>query len=244
MFYLKIFFLKMILGTRRKNFWKPYQKTWAKKSAKILLRSRKEEKNKKGSQKDKLLFARLRTRFSQKCRKNVVNCQKFFLSKIRNKKNTHFTEKKMFFFSKWYSVRVECSSDGRNEVFHQSSDFFCWKTKKYQKAVTLFSGNPLFHQLFVCTRKMPFWQLRRKFCAKSVKKTQSQISKLTENWKLLQKYPNTALATEKRSFVYSVEKRSLTVAVKLFSSPSPKKTRKTKFVQEIIFSSKRSSVHV
>ena len=79
---------------------------------------------------------------------------------------TTFPPKTWHFFllnnQKWLE-KLFYKSDFTTKVQH-----FFVKFKYYGKKVTLFSGNPIFHQIIVCKGKMQFLQLWRHTCVKSV----------------------------------------------------------------------------
>ena len=65
-----------------------------------------------------------------------------------------------------------------------------------KKTITLLSGNPVFHQIVICTRKLHFWQLRRNICAKSVEFLIQNLG-IDEKIKIVRTgNQNSALATE------------------------------------------------
>ena len=75
----------------------------------------------------------------------------------------------MSFHPRWSSVQVKCSFECRTGHFPPKLPHnFCLNTRSDDKRVTLFSGNPVFHKIVICTLKMHFWQLRRYFCVKTI----------------------------------------------------------------------------
>ena len=79
-------------------------------------------------------------------------------------KETYFFER-IVILSKRGLVQVKCSPDERAALSHQKSDKLLCKVQMFSKAVILCSRNPIFRQIFVCTRKMLFWRQHRNFWA-------------------------------------------------------------------------------
>ena len=129
------------------------------------------------------------------------------------------------FSSKWSSGQVKGSSDDRAEFVHQKSDNFCVESKCLWKTLTFSSRNPIFHRMFVCTRKMHFWRLCRNFWAKYGRSSYwnpESVEKIRNCWKKISKWSE---RIGKRSLFNSEQTRLF--LVKVFSTLSFKNIWKT-----------------
>ena len=107
------------------------------------------------------------------------------------------------------------------------------KVRILLETVTLSSRNPIFHQIFVCTRKMHFWRLCRNFWAKYGRSSywNPKIHEKIRNcWKKLSKWSS---RIRKRSLFNSEQTRLRLISI--FSPLSPKTKGKAKFFREVVF---------
>ena len=157
-------FHQIFVSTRKMHFWRLCRKFWAKygkvhnEIPKLMRKFEIVGKNPK-------IELQKKTQSCQQWTSKVVPGQKNFPSKSQNHMKNKVLSRSCF-SSKWSFKQVQCSSDKLAELFHQKSDTFFRKAQMLWKKVTHFRGNPMFHQLFTCTRKVPFWQLRLKISAK------------------------------------------------------------------------------
>ena len=84
---------------------------------------------------------------------------------------------------------------------------FFVKFKCYGKNVTLFSGNPIFHQIIVCKGKMQFWKLWPHICAKSVELLISTNLKWWKNFQLFENIIKIVLRRRQMQFSQVVCKK-------------------------------------
>ena len=145
----------------------------------------------------------------------------FFPVYVQNWQKNLFS-RELWFFSKWSSVQVEWNAPLTNmpNFSSESPTLFCVKSKCYEKALTFFSGQPIFHQTLSLHLKQFFWQRCQKVLSWTWKKFILKYRIWWENLTLLEKNIKLCSRSEKRSHVNSAEPRlSL---VKIISSPSPR----------------------
>ena len=147
----------------------------------------------------------------------------------------------MSFHPRWSSGQVKCSSECRTGTFLPKIPHnFCLKTRSDKKTITLFSGDPVFHQIVICTREMHFWQLRRQFCVKKL--LFFQISKLMKKLRIDRKnIIKVCSGDAKRSFVKSASKKS--PEVKNSCALSPKMLKKSQVRPRNFFCFQKNSLH-
>ena len=182
----------------------------------------------------KLLYWRLRIKFRQQCGQSFFKSPICFLSTLSPImiKEPCFLET-IVIFSKWAFVQVECSPDERAALSHQKSDRCLCKVQMLLKTVTICSRNPIFRQIFLCTRKKHFWRLCRNFRAKYGRLSywKPEFNEKIQNcWNKISKWSSRII---KRSLVNSEQTRL--ILIKIFSSQSPKNKWKTKLFREVIF---------
>ena len=86
----------------------------------------------------------------------------------------------LVFFSKWSSVQIECTPDEHAELFHQKSNIFL-KSKCHEKSLTIFSGQPIFHQILSVHVYYIFDNCAKNF-EPNKKEIQSQIANQMRNF--------------------------------------------------------------
>ena len=100
-----------------------------------------------------------------------------------------------------------------------------------------FNGNPIFHQIVICTRNMHFWQMRRKSCVKRRKSLISTLEMDQKTEKEIKKMITKSCSCDKkRNFLDSAQKVSS--IVKLFLNLSPKMKKQSILFTKIVFCSK------
>ena len=153
-----------------------------------------------------------KTQSFQQWTNKVVPGQSIFHSKFQKfMKNLVLSRSR--FSSKWSSGQVKGSSDDRAEFLHQKSDIFCVESKCFWKTLTLSSRNPIFHRMFVCTRKLHFWRLCRNFWAKYGRSSYwnpESGEKIRKCWKKISKWSS---RIRKRSLFNSEQTRLFLVKV-------------------------------
>ena len=101
------------------------------------------------------------------------------------------------------------------------------KFKCYRKNVTLFSGNPIFHQIIACKGKMQFWQLWPHNCAKIV---ELLISTNLKWWKNFQLFENILkIVHRRRKLQFRQEVCKKVSNSQIISSNKSKKMRTKRF---------------
>ena len=111
--------------------------------------------------------------------------------------------------------------------------FFCVKSKCLWKTVTLSSRNPIFRQIFVCTREMHFWRVCQNFWAKFGKSSywNPEIDeKIPHCWIAISK-----LTSRKRKLSLVNSEQATFCLIKKISPLSPKNIWKTKFFRGVVF---------
>ena len=118
------------------------------------------------------------------------------------------------------SGRMECTSDELAETFQQESNTFCVNSKCYEKALTLFSGQPIFHETLSVHAKHIFDNCAKNFWAEHGRNSFSNIEFYEKIWHCWKKVSKPCSTSKKRSHVNSAERRfSL---VKIFPLQVPK----------------------
>ena len=130
--------------------------------------------------------------FWQQCRK--IDVKNKLLSALSPK--LVFTRALIFFKMILRTGRMECTSDEHAELFFHDPTLFRVKSKYYEKAFTLFSGQLIFHQTVSLHVKHIFDNSARKFWAEHGRKFNLKYRIWWENLTLLKKYQNCALELE------------------------------------------------
>ena len=148
----------------------------------------------------------------------------------------------MSFLPRWSCVQVKCSSECRTGFFLPKISHNFWlKTRSDKKTITIFSGNPVFYQIVICTREMHFWQLRRQFCVKKL--LFFQISKLMKKLRIDRKnIIKVCSGDAKRSFVKSASKKSPEVKNSCALNPKIAKKKWCSSENFFLFSEKFSAL--